>query len=204
MLQAIALVLSLATRQIADINSFHWNGFVPANIALFSSTKIKLELEMEKDESVATNELIEKLNTVVLKDSETIEPVEQSKKITLVYQEGHLNCLEGLNTLRQLQGRFYFKTLLKNTQADMPQYLSRLGDVFWFDQYRNLGNTFPDNFATPSWINGIASMRDALSRWWVYYKLDEEDKQGTDYLFEFKKKLAYCFSRNSICRCQTD
>jgi hypothetical protein len=36
-----ALVLSLATRQIADINSFHWNGFVPANIALFSSTKIK-------------------------------------------------------------------------------------------------------------------------------------------------------------------
>lgn len=149
---------------------------------------------MDEDEVLAINELLEKFNAIVPTESEKIQLVEL-KNLTLLYQSGSIKCLEGSNALKQLQGRFYLKKLLLTEQfTDLPQYFSRVGDIFWFDQYRNLGNTMGDNFADRSWQSGVASMREALSRWWIYHHLEEEDKIGhCDYLVELEQKIGVIF-----------
>lgn len=192
-LQAIALVLSLATRKISSLNNFHWNGLIPTN-TFTDSTSIMLELEMDEDERLAINELLEKFNATVPTEVDKIQSVDL-KNLTILYQPGSVKCLENSNALKQLQGRFYLKKLLLTEQfTDLAQYFSKVGDVFWFDQYRNLGNTMPDNFAELSWKNGIASIRDTLSRWWIYHNLEEEDKIGTrDYLVELEQKISVIF-----------
>jgi hypothetical protein len=129
-----------------------------------------------------------------LKKLDKIQPIDHSKNITLLYENYRLSCLEGWEALAQLEGRFYLKKLLKETQVDIAPYFSRVGDIFWFDQYRNMGNNIHDNFEDLSWKDGIASIRDALSRWWMYHRLEEEEeKNGRDYLSELEQKLDVIF-----------
>jgi hypothetical protein len=149
---------------------------------------------MEEDEILATKELAEQLLATVPNESNQIHAIDNLKKITLVYQPGKITCLEGSGAMGQLQGRFYLKKRLKEKLAEIPQYHSRIGDVFWFDQYRNLGNSVPDNFADSSWTNGIEAIRESLSRWWIYHHLDEEDKTGhPDHLLELETKFGTIF-----------
>jgi len=189
-LQAIALVLSLATNKIASLSAFQWNGFVPQS-ALSRRSSFKLELEMDDDESSASKELVEQFNAA--KKLDKIQSIAHSKNITLLYENYRLSCLEGRDALAQLEGRFYLKKLFKETQVNIAPYFSRVGDIFWFDQYRNMGNNIHDNFEDISWKDGIASIRDALSRWWMYHRLEEEEKTGRDYLSELEQKLDVIF-----------
>jgi hypothetical protein len=45
---------------------------------------------------------------------------------------------EGKDARAQLYGRFYVRQLAK-FRPDLKEYFSKVGDIFWYDQYRNLG-----------------------------------------------------------------
>jgi predicted ATP-dependent endonuclease of OLD family len=174
-LQAIALVLSFATRKISSINDFHWKGFIPEN-AISSATRIKLEIELTEDEIVATQELFERWKDIFEEEGHHFNSPNTLTNLTLLYQQGKTTCLEGADALLELRGRTYVKMLLTERLKDTREYFARVGDVFWFDQYRHLGNSVPDRMEVPweeqktdnfttafSWEKSIATLREYLN-----------------------------------------
>jgi predicted ATPase len=190
-LQAIALVLSAATRKNEDItshagiSSLPWNGFISER-SISHSTKIKLELELEPDEITATQEVFEIWKHYYHNLSDNFAKPETLTDITLLYEFGQVKCLEGEATL--LWGRFYINTLLE-AMPEVRRFCSRIGDVFWFDQYRNLATTK----SSTDWANGISSIRQSLMGWWMYHK--SEYKTSTDILVDLEKSFNIFFPK---------
>jgi predicted ATPase len=194
-LQAIALVLSAATRKNDDITSLKnagisslpWNGFIYGR-SISHSTRIKLALVLEADEITATREVFEIWKHYYPNESHNVPTSDELTEITLIYEYGKVKCLESAAALFELQGRFYINTLL-DIMPEVQDFYSRIGDVFWFDQYRNLATT---NSAT-DWVNGVSAIRQSLMGWWMYHK--SESKTGTDILAELEKSFNIFFPK---------
>ncbi|RKZ92468.1 MAG: hypothetical protein DRR19_04120 [Candidatus Parabeggiatoa sp. nov. 1] len=194
-LQAIAFVLSAATRKNADITSLQntsvsslsWNGFIYER-SISRSTKIKLALELEPDEITATREVFEIWKHYYPNESHNVPTPDELTEITLIYEYGNVKCLESTAALFELQGRFYINTLL-DIMPEVRDFYSRIGDIFWFDQYRNLATT---NSAT-DWVNGVSAIRQSLMGWWMYHK--SESKTSTDILVELEKSFNIFFPK---------
>jgi hypothetical protein len=97
-------------------------------------------------------------------------------------------------------GRYYVKVLSK-TDPHLRSHFSDLGDVFWFDQHRNLGSASARRYSTgdnvsqeakESWQAGIEQLRQYLVGWWGYHTSPNKAK-GKDYIPELEKRFCAVF-----------
>lgn len=143
-LQAIAVTLGLATRRVSGVDRFSWYGFVPQRLSTMGKTRVELQVLLDNEEITVTKELFTEWRKHFERDGARLVEPGQSQRLTLVLENGRVICKEGMEGLAQFYGRFYVKQLAKR-QPDLKEMFSKVGDVFWYDQYRNLGKAL----ATP-------------------------------------------------------
>lgn len=193
-LQAIALTLSLATRRTRRIEDFRWNGFIPERLSTLGKTRVEIALEFDDDEIKATQEIYEEWQQSVRNNpssSGRLIPPDNRKEIKLVFESGRVDCVEGEAAKFQLLGRYYVK-ILSRTRPDLKSYFSRLGDIFWYDQYRNLGDQ-PQDAPVPEsaapvegWSAGVELLRETLVGWWAYHT-SKAVSNGRDYIQDLER-----------------
>lgn len=193
-LQAIALVISLATRKTKSPGLFKWHGFISDRINSLGETKIQIFLQLDDDEVTAVHRLYKFWKDTQpsdFKKNKTVIP-NKERNITLVYESGKVSAVGGLSNAVELLGRYYIGNL-SNYDSNVRKYYEEVGDVFWFDQYRNLGSgsirDIEEEQATYNWNAGVEGLRDFLIRWWTYHMSNSDTEH------DFITKLESHFSR---------
>lgn len=205
-LQAIALVLSLATRRTRRMADLRWHGFLAERLATLGPTRVEVEVlfdPVEIEETCALYELWrDSLSPAWSATHRTIAPTREPS-VTLVLQDGQVSSPQGLPAYFQFLGRYYVKVLLA-TQPQLRERFRGLGDVFWFDQHRNLGSRAPEarpaDFAEPSeprqeiegWTAGVEQLREDLVGWWGYHTSPSKDP-SRDFLARLERHFSTLF-----------
>ena len=207
-LQAIALTLSLATRRTRDPSTFAWHGFLAERLSSLGPARVELDVALEEGEVSATTELYEDwydtLSSDWVQTHRVVEPSRQ-KCVTLVYERGRCTSPQGFEGMNQFLGRYYVKTLLA-TQPEKRGFFAKLGDVFWFDQHRNLGSILGGRHTeaatirrdsgggggSEGWEAGVEQLREFLVGWWGYHTSASKGN-GKDYVALLEGKFENLF-----------
>ncbi|GEM_PF-204893 len=214
-LQAIAFVLSSATRGSADPYSFRWNGFVAERMATHGPTRIDVEVELHKDERDALIELDgrwRKSQSDHLYREMDYSTAAYSQDVKLTYEHRSQPSFFGLKKHGMgfaSMGRQYLD-MISLDAFEKQLFLARVGDVFWFDQYRILGSgllesgrgrpessftSAPETYAAArteiSWTRGVTSLREMLVGLWTFHK--SERKGSPDMIEELQPRLESVF-----------
>jgi hypothetical protein len=199
-LQAIALTLSMATRRTRDMASFNWHGFLPERVPSLGPTFVELLVAFEPEEVTLTNELFgewqESLSSD-LRQTMRIVPPSQHAEVTLRHEQGRLHSPQGFGALNQFLGRYYIK-VLKLTRPELTESFAKFGDVFWFDQHRNLGSVMAENVegdgrTCEGWQAGVEQLREYLVGWWGYHTTP--GRQGKDFIPLLQASFEQVFPR---------
>lgn len=193
-LQAIALVLGLATRRISDPTQLGWSGFLPERMASKGPTRLILEVVQDADERRLTRELHEQWAQSPRNVEEYGSSPMDIPKLTLRFEDGLLRCDQGAWGLRQLWGRAFIREQIRS-RPQLRQHFAGVGDIFWFDQNRNnqsAGSTGDGAEERPS-PRGIERLRDFLVGWWAYHTSPTQQR-GVDYLAELERRYAELFA----------
>ena len=92
-LQAVALVLSLATRRTRFLNEFNWHGYIPERISSQGPTRIELKVSLDEEEVALTQRLFQEwcdLQNVEWLQSHKIVKPSNHGDITLIFENGKL------------------------------------------------------------------------------------------------------------------
>ena len=166
-LQAIALVLSRATRQVLEFSDFRWNGFLLERVSSLGPTYVELEVDFDSDE-------VELTRGLAREDIDGVSP-QGDRRVRIVYDNGNFYAPFGGAVESQFWGRYYLDRLTKVT----PEYRElrpRLGGVFWFDQYRSIGSAKPKD-GPQTWQNGVSQLReDMVVAWAAHSPNDTKDE----------------------------
>ena len=188
LLQAIALPLALATRQIQTLYDFDWIGFLPGRFWKWGKPRIQLEVSFENEEIEATRVVAEKWYEAQSKEFQTEHEFVQpsGKALTQLTLMGHYWKV-GENTPAerlQFQGRYYARELFLSGETSVRPWFSKLPGIFWFDQFRNPGaNTTSESHFDPrkegkgqmSFESGVGRLREHLIRWKRRQNLGQPD-----------------------------
>lgn len=193
-LQAIALTLSLATRRVFNTLHFPWNGFLAERLSSKGATRVELSVSFESDEIMAIHEAFDQYKAHGFPLTNTERPTAESE-VTLVYENKHVDSINPRG-LWQFRGRYYAKQLLAVEPA-AGKLLSRIGDVFWYDQFRNISTVGLDEQTgkrrkARSWKSGVDELRENLVGWWAYHKSEPKDP-GRDYIPQIEQWFAQLF-----------
>lgn len=104
------------------------------------------------------------------------------QNVTLRFEHGRVSSPEGFEAVNQFLGRYYANALM-NTRPAMKDSFAKLGDVFWFDQHRNLGALMADDLkgdesyygratgevVTEGWHAGVEQLREYLVGWCAFH-----------------------------------
>ncbi len=202
-LQAIALTLSMATRRTRELASFRWHGFLPERVSSLGPTFVELVIAFEPEEIALTNELFFAWQDSLPSDRRQmmrIVPPSEHPEVTLRFEQGCVKSPQGLEAVNQFLGRYYVK-MLKGTRPEMAARFTELGDVFWFDQHRNLGTlmaedltsegrfvdgrrqaygTSGENGIREGWQSGVEQLREYLVGWWGFHTTPR--RSGKDFI----------------------
>jgi predicted ATPase len=202
-LQAIALTLSLATGRTPSPDQFDWNGFLAERTGTFGETFVGLVIEFDEAEIAATYEAYKEWSRSLApgdNPGRRIEPTSQRPHVELHYARGTLSCPLGTSALNQFLGRYYLGQLLR-TNPEAWNGLLDVGDVYWFDQHRNLGTHSPVGFrnavthsprsTTHGWSAGVEDIRESLVGWWGLHT--SSLSAGEDKLAELQHLLSNVF-----------
>jgi len=89
-------------------------------------------------------------------------------------------------------------------QPALRSRFREVGDVFWFDQHRNLGSRVPENRRgdergakeesepVESWTAGVEQLREDLIAWWGYHTTEGRDP-SRDYLGRLQEHFNVLF-----------
>jgi predicted ATPase len=142
LLQAIALPLALATRQIQSVADFDWLGFLPERFWKWGPPQIQLEVSFEDEEIEATREIVEQWyqaqSEAFRSEHPFVKPsAHHSMPLSLIgdYWKAGSHTLE---ERLQFQGRYYAQQWQWLEPSAHPPF-SKLPGIFWFDQFRNVG-----------------------------------------------------------------
>jgi energy-coupling factor transporter ATP-binding protein EcfA2 len=212
-LQAIALTLGLATRRIPEVGRFPWYGFLPQRLGTLGKTRVELEVLLDDEEIATTRTLFEEWRTHFEKEGARLVEPGGNNRVTLVFEKGKVYCEEGQACKTQLLGRYYVRQLAR-IRPDLKELFGRVGDVFWYDQYRNLGQATPTEVAdgavrestyepsssseslpapAESWVVGVEQLRRFLQDWWTYH-VSSYRSGGRDFIPELEKLFGNVFS----------
>jgi len=200
LLQAIALPLALATRQIRNIPDFDWIGFVPGRFSRWGRPHIELEVSFSSEEIETTQEVAWRWYQAQSEDYQArypfIEP-SNSKLVSLILDGD--SCLAGTREeFFQFRGRSNAQSLLK-TDPSVRRLFDKLPGVFWFDQFRNLGSSLHPNEAIGdvlqsngrvSYDFGVARLRRYLNGW----KLAQQSR-SEPYRIEYLRLLENLYKK---------
>jgi predicted ATPase len=186
-LQAIALTLSMATRRTRDVSSFNWHGFLPERIPSLGPTFVELEVAFEPEEVALTSQLFMAWQESLPSDRRQLMklvPPSEHTEVKLRFEEGRVDSPQGFEAVNQFLGRYYVKAL-KDTRPDLKESFAKLGDIFWFDQHRNLGSLMAENMAGESlsregWQAGVEQLREYLVGWWGFHTTP--GRRGKDFI----------------------
>ena len=148
LLQAIALPLALATKQIDRITDFDWIGFLPSRYQNNGTTRIELNVLFEDEEIEATKKVARKwyesLPDEFKKDEEFIEPG-NSKSVRVILNNEYWKVGSDRAESLQFLGRFYAQKLLKSDPSIRKEFI-KLPGIFYFDQfrYKQLSNPYAE------------------------------------------------------------
>lgn len=184
-LQAIALTLSMATRRTRDLASFRWHGFLPERVSSLGPTLVELAIAFDPEEVALTSDLFltwQESLSPERRQTWKIVPPSQHTEVTLRFEQGRIYAVEGFEAMNQFLGRYYIK-FLKDTRPDLKDSFAKLGDVFWFDQYRNLGSLMADDLrgedqGREGWHAGVEQLREYLVGWWGFH--NTQGRRGKD------------------------
>lgn len=201
-LQAIALVLSLATRRTRFADEFDWHGFLAERIGSMGRTRVELAIQLGDGEVELTSSLFRKWYDSLSPDwresHQIVEPSDH-RNVTLVYEQNQLSSPEGYAAVNQFLGRYYVKALSK-TEPQLRRHFRDLGDVFWFDQHRNLGSASARRYSAgdvkeerkENWQAGVEQLRQYLVGWWGYHTSPNKSN-GKDYIPELENRFRAVF-----------
>jgi len=208
-LQAIALTLSLATRRTRDVTSFRWHGFLPERLSSLGPTFVELRVAFEDEEIALTSELFESWkDSLPPERSQTLKlvPPAKHKEVVLHFENGRVTSPQGFEAINQFLGRYYIKAL-QTSQPELKEKFSRLGDIFWFDQYRNLGTVMTDDRVgyrlgwagdeppreqeREGWQAGVEQLREFLVGWWGFHTTP--GRRGKDFIPLLQDSFATVF-----------
>lgn len=186
-LQAIALTLSMATRRTRDMASFNWHGFLPERVPSLGPTCVELDVVFEGEEVDLTTELFQAWYESLASDYKqlkTIVPPSQHTEVKLRFEKGRVTSPQGFEAVNQFLGRYYIKAL-KDTRPELRDRFSKLGDIFWFDQHRNLGSLMAEDLSRESlkcagWQAGVEQLREYLVGWWGHHTTAQ--RRGKDFI----------------------
>lgn len=189
-LQAIALVLSLATRKTEEPSELDWPGFMAERVSSRGPTRVELRLRFDPAE-VKAIELIygaaDERDTDVLGFlREAVHHVDHQ----LVYDDGGLDWEENGLAISLLEGRHRIRQLVR-TQPQWRSFYEGVGDVFWFDQNRSLMSLGRDG------QRGIGQLREFLVGWWGFHT-SQRRTEASDYLGRLEKRFAEIFPGTSF------
>jgi hypothetical protein len=195
-LQAIALTISLATRRTREMSLFDWHGFLPERVPSLGPTFVELEVTFEPEEVSLTSKLFGAWQESLppdLRQTMKIVPPSEHKQVTLRFENGRVNSPQGFDALIQFLGRHYVKTLM-DRRPDLRDSFAKLGDVFWFDQHRNLGSMVAEErggeaLVREGWHAGVEQLREYLVGWWGFHTTP--GRLGKDFI----PSLEQCFAR---------
>lgn len=203
LLQAIALPLALASRQIQRVTDFGWRGFLPGRFQRWGAPYIELEVSFEAEEIEATRTVARRWYDAQPCNS-FVEPGD-SHSIRLIL-DGE-SCRAGTAAeYFQFAGRYYARQLLRTDLSARSEF-SRLPGIFWFDQFRFLShgsNPHPEDngFGSGEFGNGrisfevgIASLRKYLNGW-KFAQLTHS--YNIDYLMQLENLYKRIFSGRSF------
>jgi predicted ATP-dependent endonuclease of OLD family len=142
LLQAIALPLALATKQIERIADFDWPGFLSERFWKWGMPRLQLEISFVDEEIDATREMAKQWYEAQPDEFKSEHPFVEpsgyhSIQLNLTSYHGKI----GKNTPAerfQFQGRYYAQQQLLCSAPSVRPLFSKLPGIFWFDQYRNL------------------------------------------------------------------
>jgi energy-coupling factor transporter ATP-binding protein EcfA2 len=197
-LQAIALTLSLATRRTRDISSFNWHGFLPERVSSLGPTFVELTIVFDKEEVTLTSELFEAWQDSLPSERRQqmrIVPPSQYPEVQLRFEQGRITSPQGFEAVNQFLGRYYIKAL-KDIRPEFREKFASIGDIFWFDQHRNLGYSVADSLSgdAPSiegWQTGVEQLREYLIGWWGHHTTPQ--RKGKDYIEPLERLLQKVF-----------
>ncbi len=201
-LQAIALTLSMATRRTRVMSSFNWHGFLPERVPSLGPTFVELLVVFEPEEIDLTSELFVAWQESLppeRRQTMRIVPPSRHTEVILRFEQGRVSSPQGFEAVNQFLGRYYVKTL-KDARPELRSSFAKLGDVFWFDQHRNLGTLMAEDMASegrfrarwqgvdvPSegeiregWHAGVEQLREYLVGWWGFHTTP--GRRGKDFI----------------------
>ncbi len=186
-LQAIALTLSMATRRTRDMVSFNWHGFLPERIPSLGPTCVELDVVFEEEEVTLTGELFQAWHESLPSERKqlmNIVPPSDHREVQLRFEKGRVTSPLGFEAVNQFLGRYYIKAL-QNARPDLRDRFSKLGDIFWFDQHRNLGSLMAEdlsreNLKCEGWHAGVEQLREYLVGWWGHHTT--VPRRGKDFI----------------------
>src|SRR5258706_669368 len=190
-LQAIALPLALATRQIRSISDFDWIGFVPGRLYRWGRPHIELEVSFSEEEIKITHEVAQRWYRSQSEDYQARNPVMgpgKNKVVRLIVDGDQYRADPRVGWYR-FRGRSYAQSLLR-TDPSVRVLFSKLPGMFWFDQFRNLGSgpNHSDTNGDAQHASGRVSYDfgvDRLRRYLNGWKLAQQSRSEpyrTDYL----------------------
>lgn len=189
-LQAIALVLSLATRKTGEPSRFDWPGFMAERVSSRGRTRVELIVRFDPDELQAIERVSTEGHVQHRRDPDVLYQALKRTEHRLVYEDGQIDEHEHSEVLSLLEGRVLIRQMLR-TQPEWRSFYERVGDVFWFDQNRSLMSLGREK------QKGVGQLREFLVGWWGFHtSLRRMD--ATDYLGRLEKRFAEIFPGTSF------
>jgi hypothetical protein len=199
-LQAIALTLSLATRRTRHASDFRWHGFLPDRVGSLGRSVVELVVTFDPEEIELTRTLFLEWSDGRQGDREEPSPVfgpTGYPEVRLIYEGGRVHSPQSELAINQVLGRYYASALAR-TQPAKAELFAKVGDVFWFDQYRNLGTVLAEREANgarggaENWRAGVEQLREYLVGWWAY-STSQVNGRGKTYLKDLERRFAELF-----------
>jgi len=186
LLQAIALTLSLATRDTQEPAKFEWPGFLAERVGSLGTSRVELDVVFDTAELAATKRLHERwAKRVTPERRASLAPPEGHGAVMLVYESGALSSPQGEGAISQFLGRFFLRSLEK-TDPSVRSVYPQIGGVFWFDQQRNLSTIRRGS------RDGVEGLRSFLVEWYAHHK-SERVTLESDYLQRLEELFARFF-----------
>jgi hypothetical protein len=192
----------MATRRTRDLESFGWHGFLPERVSTLGPTFVELVVAFAPEEIALTSELFLAWQEALPSDRKqrmNVMPPSRLTEVTVRFEQGRVYSPQGPEAEYQFLGRHYVKTLMRS-RPDLRESFAKLGDVFWFDQHRNLGTQGSDdvsregtgeNGVREGWQAGVEQLREYLVGWWGFHKTP--GRRGKDYVSLLQASLDAVF-----------
>jgi hypothetical protein len=188
----------MATRRTHDMASFNWHGFLPERVPSLGPTCVELDVVFEEEEVTLTSDLFEAWHESLPSDRRqlmSIVPPSQHTEVKLRFEKGRVTSPQSFEAVNQFLGRYYIKAL-KDTRPELRDRFAKLGDIFWFDQHRNLGSLMAEDISRESvmcegWQAGVEQLREYLVGWWGHHTT--VPRRGKDFIEPLERMFQKVF-----------